>query len=92
MIVNLNVECKVKLNDLGKQVWLHQFNGLPEDMKNSHPEILTALQSAINPDDTIKTTLWEIMSVFGPYLTMTSNPFSSTTIELIKNLNLGTGE
>lgn len=87
MIVNLNVKCKVILNELGKKVWLNRFHYLSDEFKEAHPEILDALESAIGKDDSVEAPLWEIMSVFGPYLSMTSNPFNSTTIELQKALN-----
>lgn len=88
MIVNLNVKCKVILNDLGKQAWLSQFHSLPDELKEDHPEILDLLTSAIGKDNGVEATLWEIMALFGPYISMTNSPFESTTIELHRNLNL----
>lgn len=85
MIVNLNVKCKVTLNELGKQVWLSQFHSLPDEFKAAHPEILTTLEKAIDENGRVETTLWETMMLFGPYLSMTQSPFDSPTVELNKN-------
>lgn len=89
MIVNLNVMCKVKLNEFGKAIWLSQVDSLPEDMKNNRPDIVAAIKNAIKEDNTIETELWSIMNIFGPYMTPTSMPFDTTTIELNKNPNFG---
>lgn len=89
MIVNLNVMCKVKLNELGKVIWLSQVDSLPEDIKSSRPDIVASIKSAIKEDSTIETELWSIMNIFGPYMNPTSMPFDTTTIELNKNPNFG---
>ena len=39
MVVNLNVLCKVQLNEIGKQIWLSQIDSLPEEVRTAHPEI-----------------------------------------------------
>jgi hypothetical protein len=85
MIVNLNVKCKVTLNELGKQAWLSQFHNLPDDFKEAHPEILTTLEGAIDKNNDVEAALWEIMAIFGPYFSMTQSPFDRPSIELNKN-------
>ena len=89
MIVNLNVMCKVRLNDFGKVIWLSQVDSLPEDIKSNRPDIVAAIKNAIKEDNTVETELWSIMNIFGPYMTPTSMPFDTTTIELNKNPNFG---
>ena len=89
MIVNLNVMCKVKLNELGKVIWLSQVDSLPEDIKSNRPDIVASIQNAIKEDNTLETELWSIMNIFGPYMSPTSMPFDTTTIELNKNPNFG---
>ena len=90
MIVNLNVMCKVRLNDVGKVIWLSQVDSLPEEVKSSRPDIVASIQNAIKEDNTLETELWSIMNIFGPYMTPTSMPFDTTTIELNKNPKFGT--
>lgn len=87
MIVNLNVMCKVQLNELGKVIWLSQVDSLPEEIKNNRPDIVASIQNAIKEDNTIETELWSIMNIFGPYMSPSSMPFDNTTIELNKNPN-----
>lgn len=89
MIVNLNVMCKVKLNELGKAIWMSQVDSLPEDMKSNRPDIVAAIKNTIKEDNTIETELWTIMNIFGPHMNPTSLPFDTTTIELNKNPNFG---
>lgn len=89
MIVNLNVMCKVKLNELGKAIWLSQVDFLPEDIKKDRPDIVASIKNAIEDDNTVETELWSIMNIFGPYMNPTSMPFDTTTIELNKNPDFG---
>ena len=89
MIVNLNVMCKVRLNDVGKVIWLSQVDSLPEDIKSNRPDIIASIQNAIKEDSTLEAELWSIMNIFGPYMTPTSMPFDTTTIELNKNPKFG---
>lgn len=89
MIVNLNVLCKVALNDFGKVIWLSQIDSLPEEMKQNNPEIVTAIKNQIDSEDCVEAELWAIMNVFGPYLNPANSPFRSTTIQLDKNPNFG---
>lgn len=87
MIVNLNVLCKVQLNDLGKQIWLSQIDSLPEEVKQNRPDIIAGIKGKIDGDSCIELELWAIMSCFGPYINQTTLPFTSTTIQLDKNPN-----
>lgn len=85
MIVNLNVMCKVQLNEEGKQIWLSQINGIPDEVKRSHPEIAQSIRNKIDVDGCLELTLWEIMNMFGPYISQTSIPFAQYSIQLHKN-------
>lgn len=89
MIVNLNCLCKVQLNDLGKKIWLSQIENIPEEVLQAHPEIPEALKKRIQLDDTLECGLWELMAIFGPYISMVSIPFRTQTIELKKNPDFG---
>lgn len=89
MIVNLNVTCKVQLNELGKVIWLSQADNLSDEVKQNNPELVAAIRNKIDENDCIELELWGIMNVFGPYLSATGGPFTRTTIELNKNPNFG---
>ena len=90
MIVNLNVMCKVQLNEAGKQIWLSQTNGIPEEMLQAHPELPDTLSKMIDENNCLEAELWTIMNVFGPYISQIGIPFTKSTIELNKNPNFGT--
>lgn len=87
MVVNLNVMCKVQLNELGKVIWLSQIDELPEEVKQNKPEIVDAIKNKIDADGCVELELWGIMNVFGPYMSQTRMPFAKATIELHKNPN-----
>ena len=89
MVVNLNVMCKVQLNELGKVIWLSQIDELPEEVRHNKPEIIDAIKNKIDSDDCVELELWGIMNVFGPYMSQARMPFARTTIELNKNPNFG---
>lgn len=89
MVVNLNVLCKVRLNDYGKQIWLAQINQLPEEVLQSQPEIADSIRNQIDENGCLELELWAIMNVFGPYISPVKSPFRVTTLELNKNPNFG---
>ena len=89
MIVNLNTMCKVQLNEVGKQIWLAQTEGIPEETLKAHPELPETLKNMIDETDCLEAELWTIMNVFGPYISRIGIPFTRSTIELNKNPNFG---
>lgn len=89
MIVNLNVMCKVQLNEVGKMIWLSQVDDLPKEVLEAHPEIAQTIRNQIDENDCVEAELWAIMNVFGQYVSPQSLPFRSATIELNKNPNFG---
>lgn len=88
MIVNLNTMCKVRLNDLGKVIWMSQIDSLPDDAKNDL-QIIETIKSKIDSDGCVELELWGIMNLFGQYLSPVKSPFDTMTIELNKNPNFG---
>ena len=89
MIVNLNVMCKVQLNDLGKVIWLSQIDAIPEDIQKEHPEVVSAIKNSIDEQDCLELELWKIMNIFGRYIGQVDSPFKVNTLELNKNPNFG---
>ena len=87
MIVNLNVLCKVQLNELGKVIWISQLDELPEEVVDSRPDIVAEIHNKIDENDCIEMELWRIMNIFGRYISDKSSPFTRCTIELNKNPN-----
>ena len=89
MISNLNVLCKVQLNDLGKKIWLAQIDRIPAEVLQNQPDIVTNIQNKIDENNCVELELWAIMNIFGPYVSPVNSPFTRTTIELKQNPNLG---
>lgn len=87
MIVNLNVMCKVRLNELGKVIWLSQIDSLPEEVKQNQPEVVEQIRSKIDTDGYIELELWGIMNVFGQYVSPVQSPFESPVLDIYKNPN-----
>lgn len=84
MIVNLNVKCKVKLNELGKVIWLSQIDSLPDDLKQDE-ELICRIKNQIDADGNIEMELWAIMSIFGPYINQHQSPFQTNVLNLEKS-------
>lgn len=89
MVVNLNVLCKVHLNETGKQMYNNLINQLPEELFQHNPNLFSILNQRISPEGYFEGPLWEVMSIFGSYLSQTTSPFTSTCIELQKNPDFG---
>lgn len=87
MIINLNATSKVKLSEFGKVIWMSQIDSLPEDVKNNHPEIIQAIKNQIQPDGTLETELWNIMYLFGRYISPENHPFMTHTVEINRQPN-----
>lgn len=87
MIVNLNTLCKVKLNELGKVIWMSQIDSLPEEIKTNQPEVIESIRKQIDSEGCVELELWGIMNVFGQYISPVQSPFEVNTIEIKKNPN-----
>ena len=85
MIVNLNCLCKVHLTDVGKQIWLQQLEGIPEEFIQAMPDLPQQIKDAIKEDDTLELPLWQVMNLYGQFISDKSLPFKTTTIEINKN-------
>ena len=89
MIVNLNVMCKVQLNELGKAIWMSQIDALPPEVQEQHPEVVSAIKNSIDEHNCLELELWKVMNIFGRYISQVDSPFKVNTLELNKNPNFG---
>ena len=89
MIVNLNCNCKVILNDKGRTVWRSVIEQLPEQLVASHPDIVKSLEKRVSSEGVFEAPLWEIMQIFGPFISQVETPFHINTLELNHNPNFG---
>ena len=87
MVVNLDVMCKVQLNELGKVIWLSQIDSLPPEVQEKHPEVVSAIKNSIDEHGCLELELWKVMNIFGRYISQVDCPFKVNTLELNKNPN-----
>lgn len=87
MIVNLHTNCKVQLNDYGKQIWNIYVENIPEEIKQSQPQAVESLRAMLDENDCIEAELLVIMSIFGRYMTQELIPFTVPTMTLSINPN-----
>lgn len=89
MIINLNTLCKVKLNEFGKNVWLSQIDEIPDEIKQSHPEVVETIKNKLDENGYVELELWAMMNLFGHFLSPVESPFEINTFEINKNPNFG---
>lgn len=89
MIINLNTPTKVKLSEFGKVIWMSQIDSLPNNMKENQPELVQAIKNAVAADGTLELELWDIMRIFGQYISPANHPFATHTIEINRQPKFG---
>lgn len=67
--LNWNSKVKVKLTDYGKDIYFHQYDHLIERGIS-----ITPAYPIEDDDGFISFRLWIFMSLYGPYISMTSKP------------------
>jgi len=65
---NINDHVKVKLTDLGKDIYLHQYDRINKVYSNYSKTILTPSNPKVDKDGYTDFQLWELMQLYGPHL------------------------
>ncbi len=73
--INLNHTIKVKLTDLGKEIYKHQYDKISEFLKSNGAPPLVPHDLHYDKDGYVRFQLWSFMGIFGKYATMGSQPF-----------------
>lgn len=81
--INLNESIKVKLTDLGKEIYYHRFDDLN---KLNGKEILTPNFPKVDKDGYTTFQLWDFMQMYGRYIGMTK-PNVIKPLEIIYSTN-----
>lgn len=68
--LNLNQHVKVKLTDLGKDIYYHQFDGLIEAMKARGVNPITPSYPPVDKDGFSTMQLWCFIELYGPHIGM----------------------
>lgn len=66
--VNLNVIVKVKLTDLGKNIYYHRFDNLNEWITNRGGDPLERTYPEVDDEGYSEFQLWHFMKLYGPYM------------------------
>ena len=75
---NINDHVKVKLTDLGKDIYLHQYDRINKVYSNYSKTILTPSNPKVDKDGYTDFQLWELMQLYGQHLHMgTKLPFET---------------
>lgn len=83
MKININEEVDMtKLTEKGVRIYDEWLNNKVELLKNHYPDLevkLTCLKKDSEP-------LWQVMNIFGKFLTITSSPLFENNILIFKNV------
>ena len=70
MTINLNDWVKVKLTDLGKDVYYHRFDEVNEFIKKRGGKPITPHMPAVDSEGKTKIQLWDFIELYGDYIGM----------------------
>lgn len=68
--VNLNQNIKVKLSDLGKEIYYHRFDEVNEKIKCHGGKPITPTMPKVDAEGYTLFQIWQFMNLYGEYMTM----------------------
>lgn len=68
MMININDKVKVKLTELGKHIYLHQFDGLNEQITRNGGKPIVPNLPKTDADGYTTFQLWNLMEIYGPHM------------------------
>ena len=80
--MNLNDWVKVKLTDLGKEIYYHQYDDILKVNPNAS-KIITPNFPKVDEEGYTQFMLWEFIHIYGNYISMTK-PNVIEPLEIIK--------
>lgn len=76
--VNLNQTIKVKLNDLGKEIYYHQYDEVNERIKRNGDKPIKPTMPKVDADGYTEFQIWKFMNLYGEYMEMCGEPVLET--------------
>jgi hypothetical protein len=76
--VNLNQTIKVKLNDLGKEIYYHRFDEVNEQIKSHGGKPITPTMPKVDAEGYTQFQMWQFMNMYGKYMEMCGEPVLET--------------
>lgn len=70
MTINLNDFVKVKLTDLGKDIYYHRFDKVNEHIKKRGGNPITPHMPEVDLEGKTKIQLWDFIELYGDYIGM----------------------
>ena len=70
MTINLNDFVKVKLTDLGKDIYYHRFDQVNEYIKKRGGNLITPHMPKVDSEGKTKIQLWDFIELYGDYIGM----------------------
>lgn len=71
MTINLNDYVKVKLTDLGKDIYYHRFDQVNKYIKERGGKPITPYMPKVDSEGKTKIQLWEFIELYGNHIGMT---------------------
>lgn len=76
--VNLNQNIKVKLNDLGKEIYYHRFDEVNEQIKRHGGKPIKPTMPKVDAEGYTQFQIWHFMNLYGKYMEMCSEQVLET--------------
>lgn len=86
--LNLNDHIKVKLNDLGKDIYYHQYDSLIEIMNSRGVRPISPSYPPVDKDGYSTMQLWYFIELYGPHIGMTKPNVTEDLFIYIDERNL----
>ena len=86
--LNLNHHIKVKLTDLGKDIYYHQYDGLIEIMAARGVRTITPSYPTVDKDGYSTMQLWCFIELYGPHIGMCKPNVIEDLCIYIKDIDL----
>lgn len=68
--LNLNSVIKVKLTDVGKDIYFHRFDALNEWIKSRGGQLIESDYPDVDEDGYTKFQLWHFINIYGSHINM----------------------
>lgn len=91
--VNLNQNIKVKLSDLGKEIYYHQYDEVNEKIKRFGCKPIKPTMPKVDAEGYTQFHMWRFMNLYGEYMTIFGEQVLETLdVIIVDGCNLKEGE
>ena len=91
--VNLNQYIKVKLSDLGKEIYYHQYDKANERIKLCGGKPIKPTMPKVDAEGYTQFQIWQFMNLYGEYMTIWGGQVLETLdVIIVDGCNLKEGE